>query len=408
MSTNARGLAPARIDELIGIYRDGLLEDVIPFWIRHSVDEEYGGYMFSVDRDGSIIDTDKAVWLQGRFAWMLATLYTTVEPRAEWLRLAKHGVDFLNAHCFDDDGRMFFLVTREGEPLRKRRYIFSETFAVIAYAAYAQAAGDPALLRAAEDLFRRVTELVTTPGALPPKVDPAVRPMKGLAVSMILIATAQALREAGGDPDLCSGWIDRCIDEIERDFMKPDLRAVLETVGPNGEFLDHFDGRMLNPGHSIEAAWFILEEARVRGNDARLRALGETILEWMWAWGWDAEYGGLFYFRDVKRLPVQEYWHDMKFWWPHNEAIIATLLAYHLTGDAKYAAMHEQVHEWAYARFPDAEHGEWYGYLHRDGRLSVPLKGNTWKGCFHVPRMMWKCWRILEEMKSGLQTNPAD
>jgi N-acylglucosamine 2-epimerase len=322
--------------------------------------------------------------------------------------LAKHGVDFLNAHCFDDDGRMFFLVTREGKPLRKRRYFFSETFAVIAYAAYAQAAGDPAMLRAAEDLFRSVTWLVTTPGALPPKVDPAVRPMKGLAVPMILIATAQSLREAGGDPELCNGWIDRCIDEIERDFMKPDLRAVLETVGPNGEFLDHFDGRMLNPGHSIEAAWFILEEARVRGNDARLRTLGETILEWMWAWGWDAEYGGLFYFRDVKRLPVQEYWHDMKFWWPHNEAIIATLLAYHLTGDAKYAAMHEQVHEWAYARFPDAEHGEWYGYLHRDGRLSVPLKGNTWKGCFHVPRMMWKCWRILEEIKSGLLTKQAD
>jgi N-acylglucosamine 2-epimerase len=402
MSTSARGLAPARIDELIGICRDGLLQDVIPFWIRHSVDEQHGGYMFSVDRDGSIVDTDKAVWLQGRFAWMLATLYNTVEPRPEWLRLAKHGVDFLDAHCFDDDGRMFFLVTREGKPLRKRRYIFSETFAVIAYAAYAQAAGDPALLRTAEDLFRRVTELVTTPGALPPKVDPAVRPMKGLAVPMILIATAQALREAGGDAALCNGWIDRCIDEIERDFMKPDLRAVLETVGPNGEFLDHFDGRMLNPGHSIEAAWFILEEARVRGNDARLRTLGETILEWMWAWGWDAEYGGLFYFRDVKRLPVQEYWHDMKFWWPHNEAVIAALLAYHLTGDGKYAVMHEQVHEWAYARFPDAEHGEWYGYLHRDGRLSVPLKGNTWKGCFHVPRMMWKCWRILEEMKTGL------
>lgn len=408
MSTRASGLAPARIDELIGIYRDGLLEDVIPFWIRHSVDEEHGGYMFSVDRDGSIIDTDKAVWLQGRFAWMLATLYNTVEPRAEWLRLAKHGIDFLDAHCFDDDGRMFFLVTREGKPLRKRRYFFSETFAVIAYAAYAKAAGDPALLQAAEDLFRRVTRLVTTPGALPPKVDPAVRPMKGLAVPMILIATAQSLREAGGDPELCNRWIDRCIDEIESDFMKPDMRAVLETVGPNGEFLDHFDGRMLNPGHSIEAAWFILEEARMRGNDTRLRTLGETILEWMWAWGWDAEYGGLFYFRDVKRLPVQEYWHDMKFWWPHNEAIIAALLAYHLTGDAKYAAMHEQVHEWTYAHFPDAEHGEWYGYLHRDGRLSVPLKGNTWKGCFHVPRMQWKCWQILEEMKGGLATKQAD
>ena len=399
MPAYSHGLAPARIDELIRIYRDGLLEDVIPFWIRHSVDEEYGGYMFSVDRDGSLLDTDKAVWLQGRFAWMLATLYHTVEARPEWLRLAKHGIDFLDAHCFDDDGRMFFLVDRMGRPLRKRRYIFSETFTIIAYAAYAQATGDSARLNAAVDLFRRTTGYLTTPGVLPPKVNPDVRPMKGLAVPMILTATAQTLRECGADPDLCASWIDSSIAEIERDFMKPEFRGVLETVGPNGEFLDHFDGRMLNPGHSIEAAWFILEEARVRGNDERLRALGTAILDWMWAWGWDQEYGGLYYFRDVKGLPVQEYWHDMKFWWPHNEAIIATLLAYSLTGDEKYARWHELVHEWTYARFPDPEYGEWYGYLHRDGRVSVPLKGTTWKGCFHVPRMQWKCWRILEDLR---------
>ncbi len=400
MPENASILTPARQDELARIYRDGLLDDVIPFWLRHSVDEEQGGFMFSLNRDGSLIDTDKAVWLQGRMAWMLATLYRTVEPRPEWLRLAKHGIDFLNAHCFDEDGRMFFLVTRDGRPLRKRRYIFSETFAVIAYAAYAQATGDPAMLQAAVDLFVRVTHLLETPGALPPKVNPDVRAMKGLAVPMILIATAQTLREAGGDPALCTGWIDRCIDEIARDFMKPEFGAVLETVGPHGELLDHFDGRLLNPGHALEAAWFILEEARLRGNDDRLRQLGLTILEWMWAWGWDEEFGGLFYYRDVKGLPVQEYWHDMKFWWPHNEAIIAMLLAYQLTGDEKYAQRHELVHTWAYAHFPDPEFGEWYGYLHRDGRLSVPLKGNTWKGCFHVPRMQWKAWQILQAMQA--------
>lgn len=391
MPASSHGLEPARIDELIRIYRDGLLEDVIPFWIRHSVDEEYGGYTFSVDRDGSLLDTDKAVWLQGRFAWILATLYHTVEARPEWLRLAKHGIDFLDAHCFDEDGRMFFLVDRMGRPLRKRRYIFSETFTIIAYAAYAQAAGDSARLNAAVDLFRRTTGYLATPGILPPKVNPDVRPMKGLAVPMILTATAQVLRDCGADPDLCASWIDRCIDEIERDFMKPEFRAVLETIGPNGEFLDHFDGRMLNPGHSIEAAWFILEEARIRGNDDRLRTLGTTILDWMWAWGWDQEYGGLFYFRDVKGLPVQEYWHDMKFWWPHNEAIIATWLAYQITGEEIYRRRHQLVHDWSFEHFADPEFGEWYGYLHRDGRISSRAKGTMYKGPFHLPRMLWYC-----------------
>ncbi len=383
--------------ELIRIYRDGLLNDTVPFWIKHSVDREYGGFMFCLDRDGTVIDTDKGIWTQGRFTWLLATLYVEVEPRPEWLELAKHGIDFLRRYGFDTDGRMFFQVTRDGRPVRKRRYIFSETFAVSALAAYARAANDDQARQEAVDLFKLVIRYLTTPGLLPPKFNPEVRPMKSLAVPMILIVTAQTLRQVSDDP-ICNEWIERSITEIERDFMKPEFEAVLETVGPNGEFLDHFDGRMLNPGHAIEAAWFIMQEARYRGNDSHLLKIGTTILDWMWKRGWDDEYGGLFYFRDVKGLPVQEYWHDMKFWWPHNEAIIATLLAYLLTRDEKYARWHQMVHDWAYAHFPDPEYGEWFGYVHRDGRLSVPLKGNLWKGAFHLPRMQLRCWQFLEQL----------
>ena len=181
--------------------------------------------------------------------------------------------------------------------------------------------------------------------------------------------------------------------------MKPDLRVVMETVGPQGEIIDHFDGRTLNPGHAIEAAWFILHEAKLRNNDAGLIEIGTQILDWMWERGWDKEYGGILYFRDLNNLPVQEYWHDMKFWWPQNETIIATLLAYHLTGRERYLDWFRKIHDWTYSLFPDPEYGEWFGYFHRDGRLSIPLKGNLWKGPFHMPRMQWYCWKLLEEMR---------
>jgi N-acylglucosamine 2-epimerase len=151
----------------------------------------------------------------------------------------------------------------------------------------------------------------------------------------------------------------------------------------------------LNPGHAIEAAWFILWEAKVR-DELRLVELGCKILDYMWERGWDNKYGGLFYFVDIDGKPVQEYWHDMKFWWPHNEAIIATLLAYQLTGLDRYAEWHALVHNWAHEYFADAEFGEWYGYLHRDGSPSVRLKGNLWKGPFHMPRMQLICWKLLE------------
>ncbi|MGI9174321.1 MAG: AGE family epimerase/isomerase [Rhodothermales bacterium] len=383
-------------------YRAGLLGDVLPFWIRHGVDREHGGVITSLDRDGTTLDTDKAIWAQGRFAWLLATLYHTVEPREEWLSIARETLTFIRRHGFDADGRLFFLVTRDGRPLRKRRYVYSEAFATMAFAAYARAAQDDEAAAEARDLFRRFLRYTTTPGLLEPKVFPQTRASKSFTVPMITLSVAQVLRETLGD-DLgepsVDAVIDRCIDEIRRDFLKPELEAVMETVGPGGELLDHFDGRLLNPGHAIEAAWFILHEARHRGGDADLVKLGTTMLDWMWHRGWDDEHGGLFYYRDAKGLPVQEYWHDMKFWWPHCEAIIATLLAYALTGEVRYARWHRQVHDWTYAHFPDPDVGEWYGYLHRDGRPSVPLKGNWWKGPYHIPRMQWYGWRLLEDVE---------
>lgn len=385
-----------RKTELKSIYRDGLLNDVLPFWIKHSVDEEFGGFMFCLDRYGTVIDTDKGLWQNCRFTWLLATLYNTVEKKQEWLDLAKHGVEFILKHGFDADGRMFFQVTREGAPVRKRRYIFTETFAAIALAAYAKASGDSEMAQRAEDIFQLIIRYISTPGLIPPKFDTNTRPMKGMVIPMIIIATAQVLRDTLNAPKYTE-WIDRSIEEIRTDFMNHDFRAVMETVGPNGEFLDHFDGRMLNPGHAIEGAWFILHEAKCRNNNAELIDMGCTMLDWMWERGWDRQYGGIFYFRDVKNLPIQEYWHDMKFWWPHNETIIATLLAHQLTGDKKYADWHRQIHDWTYSHFPDPEFGEWFGYLHRDGRISVQLKGNLWKGPFHIPRMQWYCWKLLEE-----------
>ena len=398
---HAPQMTPERVSHLLATYRDGLLHNTLPFWFPRSIDQEQGGFMFNRDRDGSLLDSDKAIWLQGRASWLLATLYSEVEPRPEWLEWSRHGIDFLRQHGFDDDGRMFFLVDRAGQPLRKRRYIFSETFMIAALAAYGRAAGDDDARRAATELYQRVLGYLQTPGVLPPKWNTTTRPMRGLAIPMIMIVTAQILRQSGADAAFCNHWIDHYIDEIRRYHMHPELATVLETTGPNGELLDHFDGRTLNPGHAIEAAWFIMQESRVRGNDPELLKTGLTILDWMWERGWDPEYGGITYFVDVHGLPVQEYWHDMKFWWPQNEAIIATLMAYRLTGEEKYARWHGMAHEWAYLRFPDPEHGEWFGYLHRDGRLSSRLKGNTYKGAFHVPRMELMCWQLMQEISSS-------
>ncbi|MAI71912.1 MAG: N-acylglucosamine 2-epimerase [Rhodopirellula sp.] len=379
--------------ELAAIYRNGLMEDTMPFWEKHCVDHQHGGFMMAVDQTGKVVDTDKGVWQQGRFTWLLGELYNNVEARDVWLDLARHGADFLLQHCFDaSDGRMWFHVTRDGKPIRKRRYAFSESFAAIAFGELAKATGEKHYAEHAVKAFHSFVQHNLEPIDTPPKFTDH-RQMRSIGFPMITIATAQELRESicFADANL---WIDRSIETIQRFHHKPELNCVMETVGMKGELIDHFDGRTLNPGHAIEGAWFLMWEGAHR-NDSALIESGCQMLDWMWQRGWDSEYGGILYFTDVHGYPVQEYWHDMKFWWPQCEAIIATLLAFQLTGRQKYADWHQKVHQWAYQHFPDSDHGEWFGYLDRTGRVTSTLKGNLWKGPFHLPRMQHICTTIL-------------
>ncbi len=392
--------------ELSEFYRDALMRDVIPFWLRHGIDRDHGGVLTCLDRDGTVIDDDKSIWFQGRAAWMFAVLakdvrhWKTTEPlgigspREEELVAASKGcIEFLRRHGEGPGGKLWFTVTRDGKPLRNRRYVYSESFAAIGNAAYAAVTGDD---RAAEDAIRYFETFLRhsfEPGWMPPKYE-TTRPMKGIGPLFITIATAQELRRLLGNPIVggksCSAWIDDAIKEIQRDFVNDELEAVLECVAPDGSVIDHHEGRTLNPGHALECGWFILHEGELR-RDRLLVDLGVKIIDWMWRRGWDEQFGGLLYFTDLYGKPVQEYWHEMKFWWPHCEAILATLMAWEATGDARFARMHDEVHDWSFRHFADPVHGEWYGYLRRDGTPSSMAKGTLWKGPFHLPRMLWQC-----------------
>lgn len=379
-------------------YREDLLTNIMPFWMKNGWDRKNGGVYTCVNRDGSLMDSTKSVWFQGRFAFVCSFAYNTIERNPEWLEAAKSALDFIEKYCIDTDGHMFFEVTETGEPIRKRRYVFSESFAAIAMAEYSLATGDKLYAEKALQLFKRIKYLTETPGLLPPKYCENVK-MQGHSLIMILINTASRIRKVINDPIL-DEQIDWSVNKIRSSFMHPEFKALLETVGPDGEFINTITGRTINPGHCIETAWFILEEAKHRNWDKELLDMGLTILDWSWEWGWDKEFGGIINFKDCMNLPPQDYAQDMKFWWPQTEAIIATLYAYEATGDSKYLDMHKQISDYTYAHFPDKEYGEWYGYLRRDGSVAQPAKGNLFKGPFHIPRMMIKSYDLCNEILS--------
>lgn len=382
-------------------YKKDLTENIMPFWMEYGLDRENGGVCTCVNRDGSLMDTTKSVWFQGRFAFICSFAYNNVEKNQEWLDAAKSTLEFIEKHCFDEQGHMYFSVTAEGKPLRKRRYVFSETFAAIAMSEYALATGDQHWAKRAIQVFEDTQRFLATPGFLPAKFEADVK-LQGHSIVMILINVGSCIRKVVNDPKLTQ-QIDESIEKLKKYFIHPEFKCLLETVGENGEFIDTNMTRTINPGHCIETSWFIMEEAKLRGWDKPMFDLALQVFDWSWDWGWDKQYGGIINFRDCKNLPSQDYSQDMKFWWPQCETIIASLYAYLGTGDEKYLYRHERISEWTYAHFPDAEYGEWYGYLHRDGTVAQPAKGNLYKGPFHIPRMMIKGYMLCQEILKKLE-----
>ena len=377
-------------------YKNDLTQNIMPFWMEHGWDKVNGGVYTCVDRDGSLIDSTKSVWFQGRFAFICSYAYNNVEKNPMWLEAAKSTLDFIEKHCFDENGRMYFSVTAEGKPLRMRRYVFSETFAAIAMSEYALATGEQKYAERALQIFKDTQRFLITPGILAPKFEESVQ-LQSHSIIMILINVASCIRKVINDPKLTE-QIDESIAKLKKYFIHPEFKCLLETVGKNGEFVDTCMGRTINPGHCIETSWFIMEEAKQRGWDKEITDMALQIFDWSWDWGWDKQYGGIINFRDCRNLPSQDYSQDMKFWWPQTETIIASLYAYLATGDDEYIYKHQRISEWTYAHFPDTEFGEWYGYLHRDGTVAQPAKGNLFKGPFHIPRMMIKAYSLCQEI----------
>lgn len=386
---------------------DELFRSILPFWEAHGPDAVNGGMQTCLDRDGSVFSAEKSVWMQGRGGWMFGHLYNNFGKKPEWLRIAKSCLDFSQAHCIDPaDGRMYFTVGADGAPFRKRRYTFSEYFYIMSCAEYYAATGDESYLVEARKYYDMVLAIHRDPSCDPYRITPkflsTAPAMRGLADELVLILVSRTLRSC--DPahaEQYSSTEREFISNIQRFHFNDRFGALLESVGPGGEYIGTLSsGRVTNPGHSMETAWGLLREAEEL-KMPELIAFAEKIYAGAMHYGWDKEFGGLLYFVDVEGRPPQAYEHDMKLWWVHTEALIASIRLYRMTGKEEYFHDFEMLMSYCSAHFKDETFGEWYGYLRRDGAPTEPrAKGNVFKGPFHVPRMYCEVLRELEKLEA--------
>lgn len=378
------------------------------FWLKNGMDRKNGGVYTCLDRKGEVYSTDKSVWMQGRCAWTFAHLCRLYGKRDEWMEASKSCLDFMEKYCInpDADGRMYFTVTAEGKPLRQRRYCFSEGFYAIANAEYYGLTGEKVYIdrarKAYELIYKLNNGLIADPTGLGPKTIPETRTGRALADPMIFLNIISVLRRV--DPEHREEYDKRsaeCTETIFKYHYHPELKCTLESVAPDGTpELWYTAGRVVNPGHDIECSWFLMEEANYR-KDEEIHKTAEQIFRNAIEAGWDNTYGGLLYFIDCLGKPTEAYEHDMKLWWPHDEIMIASLMAYRDTGDEYYADWFFKTLDYCKEHFADPEYGEWYGYLRRDGLPTEPsTKGSTFKGPFHLPRMLSMTDKMLDEILS--------
>ena len=381
-------------------YKAALLDDVIPFWERHSIDWEQGGYFTCLDRAGKVYDTDKFIWLQNRQVWLFSMLYNQLENPSEqrdrWLKIAANGANFLAKHGRDAEGNWYFALDRAGQPLVQPYNIFSDCFAAMAFSKYALASGEDGAKEVALQAYNNVLRRKDNPKGSYNKTFPGTRPLKSLAVPMIL-ANLSLEMDWLLSSDQLEEVLAATVQEVMTDFLDGDRGLMYENVALDGSHVDSFEGRLINPGHGIEAMWFVMDIAKRRDDPTTINQAVDVVLNSL-NFAWDAEYGGLYYFMDAEGHPPQQLEWDQKLWWVHVEALVALAMGYRLTGQEACWEWYQKLHAYTWSHFADPQYGEWFGYLDRRGEVLLNLKGGKWKGCFHVPRALYLCWQQFEAL----------
>ena len=384
------------LKEYSTLYRSELVNNILPFWLKHSKDELNGGYFTCLDQKGNIYDTDKFVWLQGREVWCFSFMYNHIEQNPAWLNMALHGANFLKNYGRDDSGNWYFSLTADGKPLVQPYNIFSDCFATMAFASLDKAMPSDEYKKIALETFNNIIKRKNDSKGKYNKSYPGTRSLKNFSLPMILCNLSLELEHILGKEKV-EEFIPTIIHEVMDVFYHPDFGLILENVNEDGTFCDSFEGRLLNPGHAIEAMWFIMDLGK-RMNDEHLIYKAKDIMLRTLEHGWDKEYDGIFYFLDVKGYPPQQLEWDQKLWWVHVEALVALAKGYALTGDENCLIWFEKVHAYTWSKFKDKEYGEWFGYLNRRGEVLLSLKGGKWKGCFHIPRALYQISKTFEAL----------
>jgi len=396
------------IKQLAQYYRHLLLEDVVPFWEERIVDKEQGGYFNCFTRTGKLYKDVKCGWFVGRDLYTFSALYNHVEKNPAWLRIAEEGRKFLKQTALNKNGRLNYMMNRDGSTINGEDSIFTDHFAVEGLFEYIEASGEKKDIPFAKQMFDTLMLNVSDKNVIA-KECPYLGFRKHALNFMTLIV---AMKGKKYFPDTMKPIIDKCLHDSLYVFADDKEKAILEYVSTGNLPLYEGPGRIFDPGHSFESLWFAMREGYER-HDAAIIKRASELVDWVIDRAWDEEYGGFYQHVDIfdaipekpflnsRYIDIDVGWAD-KIWWVQAEALYALALSALLTGNERHFQYFLKLHQFCKDYFSDPVYGEWYSVLKRDASVLSDRKGFELKGPYHVPRCAMQLTILFERYMNGL------
>jgi N-acylglucosamine 2-epimerase len=412
-------------EALLEFYKNHLKNVLLPFWNR-ALDEDQGGVFTCFNNNGDIlISHDKYTWSQGRLIWIWSKIadlcnneMLDFDPNP-YLRHAKLTADFLLEHAFLPNGNCAFLLSKDGhykESISGAGYdtsFYADCFVVLGLSCFSRINKSLKYLERALILYDSIIDRVKK-GNLRSEPYPIAEGYRAHSVPMILLNIASDLFESlqafkHPKQNEFRKYCEVIVNEILTLYRKEDgliAEMIPEDVRQFGSLL----ARHINPGHTIEDMWFIIHAAKLFNYPEWINPAVESIAVSLNI-GWDSEFGGLLRFVDKNggkptgmlisdpyEQLILDTW-DTKLWWPHSEALYATLLAERITHDERWGVWYKKIHNYVFNTFPnpDISVKEWIQIRDRKGIPIEKVVALPVKDPFHIIRNVLLIIELLED-----------
>jgi mannobiose 2-epimerase len=389
-------------EQLAASVRQELLEDILPFWRRRTLDERRGGFIGQMSNDLVVQeDAPKGLILNARILWAFSAVYRYTHSDEDG-SLARRAYEYLTHHFLDARyGGCFWELDPDGTVRDDKKKIYGEAFCIYALAEYHRTFHEPRALEQAIDIFRRIEAHAHDGqyGGYFEVMSRDWRPCEDMRLSDKDMNEKKSMNNhlhvLEGYTNLLRVWPDRQLAGRLHELIDLFRQYVLNAEQTH---FQHFFDEAWTPrsdsytfGHDIEGSWLLCEAAEVLGDKqllAEVRATALKIARTVLHQGLDAD-GGLFYEGRDGQITNRN-----KEWWPQAEAVIGFCNAWQLSGEEAFREAAVRCWQFIMDRVVDHENGEWFWCIRPDGTPDpAQPKISAWKGPYHNGRC---CLEIME------------